>query len=484
MIRFFSLLLKIICFLFVFSHAGYAKLEVVWIDVGQGDACFSKVSKPNSRVPALIVDSGSSKNTSGRKSTIKENILQTLHSFFSVETFLEKREDDLPDLYVIVTHGDEDHLYFVVDIVNELEKQQGQSLDIRFILGGKKDDFCKKNAEGLKFFNYVQHRSSQPSYRHGKFLVEEMNPPLTELKFDDTTSLTILSALSGEDKNTNSIVSRLVHGMTSLVFTGDATTTTVETVKENPDFKAPSTLLQLSHHGSSTHGSNSKEWLQLVRANYFVCSSSMTPYNHPHGGVIENFFQTTPPCLKEFYLVKFSESREVFLNFERWQGALVPLGKDKDYMYAAIKMPFFSTLVYGNLNFIFDDKGILESSPLIKKGHPAVTPQIPISHPLSIQKVLPYYMSTPDLETVILDNFDFEILTNTKIELLRTQKLKRLFLRGNLLGEDQTHLDFVKEIMRNLLLLETFNLTDNNFSISEKKEAQEVWGHFRLGLLF
>lgn len=480
----FSLFLKLLCllFLFLFLNLGHAKLEVIWIDVEQGDACFSKISQVNIRVPGLVVDSGSSKNSSGRKTTIKNNIITTLSSFFSVDIFLRKETDALPDLYVIVTHGDEDHLYFVTDVITELEGRMGRSLDIRFFLGGKKDDYCKKNKEGLKFFNYVKHRTSHPDYRYGPFLREDMSSSPTSFDFGDTTSLSILSALVTEDKNTNSVVSKFVHGSTSVLFTGDATQDTTDAAKSSIP-SASTTLMQLAHHGSSTHGSNPVDWFEIVNAMYYSCSSGITPYKHPHGGAFANFFGSRLASPTAFYLVKFSEGGDIPFSPDAYPGLCIPLGRERHYTYAAVRMPLFSTIVQGNLKFVFDDAGTLESLPVLGKTHSAVKLPAPLSQPLSTKDVLQYYITTSK-EAVTLNNLDFAILKEVKVEILAASDLKRLSLAGNHLGQDLEHLDYIKEIISHTTTLEEFNLMSNNFSPEEQREIQSAWGEGKAGLLF
>ena len=486
MSKLYSLFLKILCIFFIFTDIGCARLEITWIDVGQGDASFSQFPVQPSRIPALIVDSGSSKNTSKRKTTIKTNIISVVNSFFSVDMSLEKTNPDLPDLYIVVTHGDEDHLYFLVDIVQELERRAGHELDIRFLLGGTKNDYCQNNKEGKKFFEYVEDRASQRVYRHGPFLVEDIvvDPASIQLQFSHNTHLDILAALKSTNKNENSIISRLVHGETSVVFTGDAPNETAEIALRHPKFTSPSTLLQLSHHGSSTHRSNAKELFQAVQSRYFVCSSGTTQYGHPHEGVFENFFQAEQDLLKEFYLVKFSTKGDIQLLDH--PGSLIPIGTEGDYTYAALRMPFFSTIVQGNLSFIFDDTGVLEVSPsTISKLHtiPA-TFTLPLLQPLPTKTVLQRYI-TPLIENIVLNDFDFTILTEVKDNILNATSVKRLSMSGNQLGQTPEHVEFIKEIiMQHNASLEEVILTNNNFSEEEREEIKTAWGVSKTGLIF
>lgn len=466
-------------------------LEVMWIDVGQGDASFSKfVNLTMQRVPALIMDSGSSKNTRQRKTTIQTNIIDAVSSFFSIDMAYPKADPDLPDLYVVVTHGDEDHLYFVQDIIEELKNCTSTSLEIRFLLGGTQNDYCLNNKEGEKFFKYVTNLAQEPHYKYGPFLIE--NIPDTEslsLPFSSTINLNILAALKTGNKNQNSIVSQLVYDQTSITFTGDAPHSTVMHAKDNPKFKSSSTLLQLAHHGSVNEEANAPQWFQEIKAPYFVNSSGHTVYGHPHEGILRNFlnFQTSLISIP-FYLVKCSNKGEISLGTDARM--CIPLHskmlyKETTYTYYAAKMPLYSTLVHGNLSFTFDHNSVLLSPPSITKWDNDIRGiGITISQPLFTKEVLKFYLKQ-NHSAVKLDEIGFLMLQEIKDEIVLQIGMKSLSLSQNDLGNNADHITFIEEMISSLSSsLENMILRGNHFSPEEQEHIQHRWGDGKAGLYF
>ena len=88
-----------------------------------------------------------------------------------------------------------------------------------------------------------------------------------------------------EDSNNTSIISKLVFGKNSFLFTGDAYKN-VEGELINKKAEIDSDVLKVSHHGSKT--SSSEEFIKSVSPQIAVISAGIgNKYGHPHQEVLE-----------------------------------------------------------------------------------------------------------------------------------------------------------------------------------------------------
>lgn len=87
--------------------------------------------------------------------------------------------------------------------------------------------------------------------------------------------------------NDGSIVARLSYGKTSIMLTGDATTTTEKIIlEENSKDKLKSTILKVGHHGSRT--STSYDFVKTVAPTYaFISNGKDNKYGHPHQDTLD-----------------------------------------------------------------------------------------------------------------------------------------------------------------------------------------------------
>lgn len=96
---------------------------------------------------------------------------------------------------------------------------------------------------------------------------------------------TVLAVNAGESDNDNSLVLGLSTRQGAALFTGDATGETQQSVVTNARQSSytitGSALLQVSHHGATTHDSNNTEWANVVRPQTVVSSNGL-PMNYSH----------------------------------------------------------------------------------------------------------------------------------------------------------------------------------------------------------
>ena len=108
--------------------------------------------------------------------------------------------------------------------------------------------------------------------------------------------------------NPGSIISKLVYGKTSVMFTGDATLQTEEYIVDLDGGFTKSTLLKEGHHGSRT--SASEKFFTAVAPQYDIISAGYkNKYGHPHKETIDLLNQLHIPTL-----ITFKEGTIVFVS--------------------------------------------------------------------------------------------------------------------------------------------------------------------------
>lgn len=232
----------------IFSQ-GDQFLEVIFFDVGQGDAIFIETPK-NQQV---LIDGGPDK-------TVLEKISQEV-------PFFDKKID-----LVILTHPDADHLTGLISVLKHY--QVGHIITSGF----EKDTV---------------------TYNKWRNLIEDKNIPLTlaqsgqKIIFQDDLSLEILwpdqSLINSfSDKANNvSVVGRLIYGQTEFLLTGDIEKK-VESYLVNylSAKKLKSDILKAPHHGSKT--SSSQNFLKTINPEIVVISvGADNHFKHPDSVILE-----------------------------------------------------------------------------------------------------------------------------------------------------------------------------------------------------
>ena len=109
----------------------------------------------------------------------------------------------------------------------------------------------------------------------------------------------ILRMSDSEDDNADSLVLKLQCGDLSAILSGDATgltTTRILNNYHNNKVFLKTNVLLASHHGSVTHESNNKEWIEATEPEFVVISNGLF-HGHPHDGAYQNFKKS--PRLKK-----------------------------------------------------------------------------------------------------------------------------------------------------------------------------------------
>ena len=221
-------------------------LEVIFLDIGQGDAIFIETPQQHQ----ILIDGGPS-----------SKILEKLGKYLP---FWDRTID-----LVILTHPEKDHLSGLIEVLKRYKIEN-------ILWTGIKRDTPEYNEwlklikkEGAKIFIA---KAGQKIVAQ-KSIFQILNPS---------------ENLEGETiKNSNdtSIVIKLVFGENSFLFTGDISKS-VEKKFLNEKVDIDSDVLKVGHHGSKT--SSSEDFLAVVSPIISVISSGKNnSYGHPHQEVLD-----------------------------------------------------------------------------------------------------------------------------------------------------------------------------------------------------
>jgi len=242
---------NLIAWIIVFDLGKVRFLEVIFFDVGQGDAIFIETPSYHQ----ILIDGGPD-------STILEKL--------SKEMPFWDRSIDL----IILTHPERDHLTGLIEVLE------------------------KYKVENILWTGIVRDTAE---YKEWKKLIEEEKAEIFiakagqkiscltwQIKQCDLEILQPFESLEGKefkDSNNTSIISKLVFGKNSFLFTGDAYKN-VEVELINKEAEIDSDVLKVAHHGSKT--SSSEEFIKAVSPEIAVISVGReNKYGHPNQEVLE-----------------------------------------------------------------------------------------------------------------------------------------------------------------------------------------------------
>jgi len=249
-----GILIALICFnilawIAVYDFSQLPFLKVIFFDVGQGDAGFIETPQRHQ----ILIDGGPG-------SVILEKLGKSMPFY-----------DRTIDL-IILTHPEFDHL------------------------SGFNEVLKKYKVSNILWTGIVRDTAE---YKEWKKLIEEEKAEIfiakagQKILWESETNnymevLYPFENLEGkvfEDSNNTSIISKLVFGKNSFLFTGDAYKN-VEGELINKKAEIDSDVLKVSHHGSKT--SSSEEFIKSVSPQIAVISAGIgNKYGHPHQEVLE-----------------------------------------------------------------------------------------------------------------------------------------------------------------------------------------------------
>jgi competence protein ComEC len=230
------------------------KLNVVAIDVGQGDAFLIKF--PNGKT--ALIDAGEANQYFDNG----ERIILPLLNYFGVSTID----------YGFISHVDSDHYSgFIALILKGVIKE---------IYKPGLDTSYSKDVRLEKFL----HDKSIPVHYFNKSILDFGNARMTLLNNYSNSEFVKLKM------NNRSGIIKLVYGRNSFLFTGDIEQKAENNLVLHYNNYLKSDLLKLSHHGSSTGSSD--RFLDIVNPRYAMISAGQyNKFNHPSHVTLEKLWE-------------------------------------------------------------------------------------------------------------------------------------------------------------------------------------------------
>lgn len=258
------------------------QLVVHYIDVGQGDCIY--IAFPDGT--DMLIDCGSEK---GRKEyeTSAISDLKALNPDGKIDR-------------VMATHSDTDHISYLDEVLSEFQvgnvympNIRSNNIDKSVKIGGRDVKVGDLDASKLKKFT---DKDTIDTERYTEFFIAALSEPNCNITLnigkyeirgkDYTFTFYCLSQEewdrrhlnNGEQINAVSPIGILEYAGRRLVFTGDSNESNEEYYCETYPY-VDCDVLKVAHHGSN--GSSSKDFLQHVKCEYAVISTSGESYGHP-----------------------------------------------------------------------------------------------------------------------------------------------------------------------------------------------------------
>lgn len=250
-----SILIILLCFNILawmavndLNRAGF--LEVIFFDVGQGEAIF--IESPHSH--QILIDGGPDK-------TILERLGREM-------PFWDRTID-----LIILTHPSVDHLKGLLLVLERYEVERILWTGIEVDTFSYQEWLRLINQEGSEIFIA---RAGQKIKLGPKVFLDILNP---------SENLKGRKIECGRAINNTSIVARLVYNQNSFLFTADIEKKAERELKDRKNY-LNSEVLKVAHHGSKN--SSYLEFIEAVSPEIAVISTGKNnKYGHPHQEVLE-----------------------------------------------------------------------------------------------------------------------------------------------------------------------------------------------------
>jgi competence protein ComEC len=243
----FLFLANFFAWIVVFDLRSHKFLEVNFFDVGQGDAIF--VEAPTRH--QILIDGGPS-----------PKIIEKL----AREIPFWDRSIDL----IILTHPEKDHITGLLEVLKRYKVENILWTGIVRDIPECKEwlNLIEKEKANVK----IAKAGQKISCKNCKWKIEIFYP------FES------LEGMEFEDSNNTSIVSKLIFGDSSFLFTGDIYKDVEESLTLT-SFDLNSKILKVAHHGSKT--SSSENFLEKVLPEVAIISVGENKYGHPNKETLE-----------------------------------------------------------------------------------------------------------------------------------------------------------------------------------------------------
>lgn len=241
--------LNILAWLTVYNFNQPKLLEVSFFDVGQGDSIFIETPQRHQ----ILIDGGPD-------STILEKLAKEM-------PFWDRTID-----LVILSHPERDHLAGLIEVLKRYK------VDNILWTGIVRD-----TSEYQEWVKSIQNEKAKIKIaKAGQKIRTGSHPSQVEISI-----LYPLENLAGQEfKNSNntSVITKLIFGKNSFLFTGDAYQS-VEYNLINQGINIDSDILKVGHHGSKT--SSADQFIEKVSPEIAVIQVGENRYGHPYPETLE-----------------------------------------------------------------------------------------------------------------------------------------------------------------------------------------------------
>jgi competence protein ComEC len=243
----FLFLANFFAWIIVFDLKSHRFLEVNFFDVGQGDAIFIETPTRHQ----ILIDGGPSPK-------IIEKLAREIQFW--------DRSIDL----IILTHPEKDHITGLLEVLKRYKVENILWTGIVRDIPEYKEwlNLIGKEKANVK----IAKAGQKISCKNCQWKIEVFYP------FES------LEGKEFEDSNNTSIVSKLIFGNSSFLFTGDIYKDVEESLTLTP-FDLNSNVLKVAHHGSKT--SSSEKFLEKVLPEVAIISVGENDYGQPHKEALE-----------------------------------------------------------------------------------------------------------------------------------------------------------------------------------------------------
>jgi competence protein ComEC len=226
-------------------------MQIVFMEVGQGDAIL--ITTPN--LNQILIDTSPT-------NTVLRTISQQLNYF-------DKKVD-----LVLSTHADLDHVGGLPDVLNKYKvDNHAYNFDVDESSLTKEIDLISDKEKVNKIFLQAGDR----------IIIDSKNNIYIDILWP-TDKIQI------DDKNENSIITKIVFNEITFILTGDAGVEVENFLVKEFGKELSSDVLKLGHHGSKT--STAETFLEKVLPQYAVVSAGEdNKFGHPHQEVIDRVLQ-------------------------------------------------------------------------------------------------------------------------------------------------------------------------------------------------
>lgn len=226
--------------------------DIFYLDVGQGDAILIRMDKKN-----ILIDSGGMMGIEKVEEEQTEKMIKNKMIPFFRSLGITKLD------YVIITHGDYDHIGGMNTIIEEFP--------IKTVLFNS-NDYNQKEMNLLK-----QLDQKKISYNR-----------ITNAKIETKNSIISLFSIPMEDENEASIITSLKYENRIFLFLSDATIETTEKYISVANLSNIE-ILKVSHHGSKNN--TNEEIIQKLLPKYAIFSAGRNNLYHHPSPVITNLLE-------------------------------------------------------------------------------------------------------------------------------------------------------------------------------------------------